>query len=294
MPFGGSGKIFIVGDSSTVNIGDLKELFIPDADGTIRFHASVDAALGSCTADAGDVILVMPGHTETISAATSCDFDKAGVTIIGLGNGEARPLFNFTTATTAQINVDAANVKVVNCIFDLTGVDAVAAGIDVNADDFTMERCRMVMGDSDGQAVVGILTDTNIDRLSVIDSEFVGDTTAGPASAIRIIGGVEHKILRNFFDHSSSTGNIELITTAPLRVRIEGNHIKNSAASSTICIQAVAGATGVVRYNTYEHTTADAGNWLTTPGSLASFENYGVNTGGETGTLDITGAVSVT
>lgn len=294
MPFAGSGRLFVVGDSSTVNLSMLKDLFIPDTEGVIRFHASVDAALGSCTADAGDVILVMPGHTETISSATACDFDKAGVTIIGLGNGEARPLFNFTTTTAAQINVDAANVKVVNCIFDLTGIDAVAAGIDVNADDFTVERCRFVMGDSDGQATVGILTDTNIDRLSVIGCQFMGDTIAGPAAAIRIIGGVEHVIRNNDIQGSFSQAPLALVTTAPLRVMIEGNNLTNVVANGTAAIQGVAGASGVVRYNTMHHGTADAGGWINTPGDLVAYENYGTNTLGETGTLDITGAVSVT
>lgn len=294
MPFAGSGKIFIVGDSGTANLSMLKELFAPDAEGKIRFYSTVSSAVDACTASAGDVILVMPGHVETISAATSCDIDVAGVTIIGLGNGSNRPTFNFTTATTAQINIDAANVKFVNCIFDLTGVDAVAAGIDVNANDFTMERCRVIMGDSDGQAVVGVLSDTNIDRVSIVGCEFMGDTIAGPAAAIRLIGGVEHYIGHNRIQGSFSQAPLALVTTAPLRVTIEHNDLKNDVGSGTASIQAVAGATGTVRYNTMHHTTDSAGGWINTPGNLVSYENYGTNAVGETGIIDITGGLSTT
>ncbi len=294
LPFAGAGKIFIVGDSGTANLSMLKDLFGPDVDGKIRFYSTITAAIDACTANAGDIILVMPGHVETISAATSCDFDVAGVTVIGLGNGSDRPTFNFTTATTAQVNIDAANVRIVNCIFDLTGVDAVAAGIDVNADDFTLERCTVYMGDSDGQAVVGVLSDTNIDRVTVDDCEFLGDTIAGPAAAIRLIGGVEHKIRRNNIQGSFSQAPVALVTTAPLRVLIEHNVLFNAVASGVAAIQAVAAASGVVRFNSMHITNTDVGGWINTPGDLVSFENYGTNQLGETGTLDITGAVSVT
>lgn len=294
LPFAGSGKIFIVGDSGTANLSMLKDLFVPDQEGKIRFYSTISAAIDACTASAGDIILGMPGHVETISAATSCDFDVRGVTVIGLGNGSDRPTFNFTTGTGSQVNIDAVNVKIVNCIFDLTGFDAVVAGIDVNANDFTLERCRVVMGDSDGQAVVGILTDTNIDRLHVVGCEFMGDTIAGPAAAIRIIGGVEHYIGHNRIQGSFSQAPLALVTTAPLRVTIEHNDFQNNVGSGTVAIQGVAGATGTVRYNTYHHTTDSLGDWLNTPGSLNSYENYGTNAVGETGILDITGGLSTT
>lgn len=294
VPFTGSGKIFIVGDSGTANLSMLKEIFGPDADGKVRFYSTISAAVDACTASAGDVILVMPGHVETISSGTSCDFDVRGVTVIGLGNGSDRPTFNFTTGTSAQVNIDAPNVKIVNCIFDLTGFDAVVAGIDVNASDFTLEKCYVVMGDSDGQATLGILSDTNVDRLSVIDCTFQGDTIAGPAAAIRLIGGVEHVIRGNFIMGSFSSAPIAMVTTAPLRVLIEHNALHNQVASGTAAILGMAGATGMVRYNSYHFTNADVGGWLNTPGSLTSYENYGTNELGETGALDITGGVSVT
>lgn len=294
IPFAGSGKIFIVGDSGTANLSMLKEIFVPDVDGKIRFYSTVAAAVAACTASAGDIILVMPGHVETISSATSCDLNVRGITVIGLGNGSDRPMFNFTTTTAAQMNIDAPNIKVYNCIFDLTGVDAVVAGIDVNANDFTLEKCYVIMGDSDGQAVVGLLSDTNIDRVSVIGCTFMGDTIAGPAAAIRLIGGVEHYIGHNNIQGSFSQAPVALVTTAPLRVLIEWNDLQNNVGSGTAAIQAVAAATGTVRFNTMHHTTDSLGGWINTPGNLNSYENYGTNAVGETGILDITGGLSTT
>ncbi|MBK7406394.1 MAG: hypothetical protein IPJ41_17780, partial [Phycisphaerales bacterium] len=53
--------------------------------------ATLDAAFALCTANNGDVIWVMPGHAETISAAAGIVADIAGVTVIGMGVGAEMP-----------------------------------------------------------------------------------------------------------------------------------------------------------------------------------------------------------
>lgn len=106
-PFPGTGKIFIVGASSVANRSMLAELFDVDVDGVARFFATIDAAISACTANAGDVIYVMPGHTEAVtSSSIACDV--AGVRIIGLGSGSLKPTLTFG-ATDSRINVTAAN-----------------------------------------------------------------------------------------------------------------------------------------------------------------------------------------
>lgn len=68
-----------------------------------------------------DVLLVKPGHRETISAARattstsgSISLDLSGLTVIGLGTGEDRPTFTLGTANTATINVTGSNVTLQN------------------------------------------------------------------------------------------------------------------------------------------------------------------------------------
>src|SRR4051812_34369402 len=53
--------------------------------------ATIDYAIGLCVADKGTVIVVQPGHTETVSAAGGIACDVAGIYIIGLGAGTDRP-----------------------------------------------------------------------------------------------------------------------------------------------------------------------------------------------------------
>ncbi len=90
----------------------IKQLYKADPDGVIRYFATIDAAIGACTANAGDVIYVLPGHTEDVTNG-SIAMDIAGVSIIGVGSGSLKPTLTFT-ATNSKINVTAANCKLQN------------------------------------------------------------------------------------------------------------------------------------------------------------------------------------
>ena len=76
------GKVFWVNNS-----GVLPDQGIAGSNGNpgtyLKPFASVDYAIGRCKANRGDVIYVMPGHSETITAAQGVDFDVAGVTCVG-------------------------------------------------------------------------------------------------------------------------------------------------------------------------------------------------------------------
>ncbi len=89
--------------------------------------ATIDYAVGRCTASRGDIIFVKPGHAESISSATSLVLDVAGIAIIGLGQGSMRPTLTFTTATTANIPVTAANITIHNILHRANFADIVSA-----------------------------------------------------------------------------------------------------------------------------------------------------------------------
>lgn len=107
-----SGKVMIVGKSSLANRDMILQVFGPDPEGENRYFSTIDAAISACTANAGDVIYVLPGHTEAVTS-TSIACDVAGVSIIGLGSGSLKPTLTFA-ATDSAINVTAANCKFEN------------------------------------------------------------------------------------------------------------------------------------------------------------------------------------
>jgi len=63
-----------------------------------------------------DVIIVSPEHTETVTAASGLTISTAGVQVIGLGTGNARPTVTFNTVVGATMLISGANVKVDNII----------------------------------------------------------------------------------------------------------------------------------------------------------------------------------
>lgn len=80
--------------------------------------ATLQRAIDMCDQGTGDVIMVKPGHAETISNATTLILNKAGIAIIGLGSGTCcRPQFTLDTATTANIPLRAGSVSIQNCLF---------------------------------------------------------------------------------------------------------------------------------------------------------------------------------
>jgi hypothetical protein len=105
--------------------------------------ATIDYAVGLCTANKGDVIYVMPGHAETVTAAAGIDLDVAGISVVGLGKGSNKPTITMGTATTATVRINAANVTLrgVRLVND---IDSLVQFLDVNADYATIEDCDLV------------------------------------------------------------------------------------------------------------------------------------------------------
>ncbi|MEY2595078.1 MAG: hypothetical protein RI965_350 [Bacteroidota bacterium] len=189
LPFTGSGKVFAVGDSGTVNRDMLQDLFDVDVDGVVRFFADVDSAIGACTANAGDVIFVMPGHTETISAASGITCDVAGVSIIGLGNGSDKPVFTFGTSNAASVVVSADNVKILN-IRGLAAIDGLTKPFDVTGD-----QCSFDVEWWDGSSTVEAATVFKLNGANNFDLKYKhlgytnGDASVKPVSVIGCSNG---------------------------------------------------------------------------------------------------------
>jgi hypothetical protein len=184
-----------------------------------RPFASIDFAVGRCTASAGDIIMVKPGHVETVSAAGGLALDVAGIAIIGMGQGSLRPTVNFTTVVGADMNVDAANITVMNLLFT-GGFDALTGPIDVNAADFLMINCET--RDVTGQATDFIVTDANANRFLISGWKHLGAAAAGADTAISIVGG-DDWVIENFDIYGNfAVSAIENVTTASNRARIGG------------------------------------------------------------------------
>ena len=115
------GKVFYVNNSSVLASTDdgVAGADTPSAGTYQRPFATLDYAVGRCTASRGDIIAIMPGHAETYSTPTATsddlELDVAGIAIVGLGTGSLRPTFTFDTANTVNVAVSADNITIYNC-----------------------------------------------------------------------------------------------------------------------------------------------------------------------------------
>lgn len=137
-------------------------------------YTTIDSAISACTANNNDLVVVLPGHAETITAASGIDLDVAGVTVVGLGQGTNRPTVTFGTATTASIDFSAANctLKNIRCV---NNIDSLAAFVEGGAGNATIEDCDFI-GSSAKEFLCGVNIPTTYDDWAIRRCRFVQPT----------------------------------------------------------------------------------------------------------------------
>lgn len=129
---------------------------------------TVDRAMDFVVADSNFVIVCLPGHAQTITAAAGVTMDVAGVSVIGLGTGNDRPRFTFTTSTAASWLVSAANCMVSN-IVGIAGIDGLTQPFHIQGARFqfliewqdassTVEAARAMLTTTAADGLNGCLT----------------------------------------------------------------------------------------------------------------------------------------
>ena len=218
--------------------------------------STLDYAIGRCTANRGDVIMIKPGHSETLSA-TSVAVDVAGIAIVGIGKGSMRPTFN-ATATASVFPISAANVTVHNLLFT-GGVDAVVSMITVSAADVHLDSVEL--RDVTGQMTVGVLTTASANRLKVTNFKFDGADAACGGAAIAIVGGDQIEIADFDIIGNFSVAGIDVRTTATTNLRVYNGNIWNQEGSVDTCIvDTVTASTGIMGPNLFLRLTENAAN----------------------------------
>lgn len=287
-----SGKVYLVAKDGLEGKEEIEAMFpAMHNDGTRLMHTTVDSAISAATASRGDVIYILPGHTETVTA-TSIALDVAGLTIIGLGNGLLRPTFTYGAAA-ATITVSAANCVWKNCHF-IANFDDVAAAFTLgNAKDFVLEN-NTFDDTSDAlhflSIVVTSATDQQAEGLQVLRNRWNGLALA-PNAFISILAATDRLIVndnRVYMDATNDVGHfITLAAKIILEAQISNNRliVVGSTAAAVGIFLTGSGTTnkGIVE-NNYVASLDTTSELIATAGTgLKFFENY------YTGTADASG-----
>lgn len=250
------GKVFFVNNSSVLADGG-----IGGSNGNPGTYqkpfSTIDYAIGRCTANRGDIVLVMPGHAETVSAAAGVALDVAGVAVVGLGRGSLRPSLNFT-ATAATLTMSAANCLLHNVLI-LGGIDAVVSPIVVSAADCIIDSCEL--RDVTGQMTDGILTTAGAVRLKILNHVHNGAAAAGTNAAIAIVGGSGIEITADRIDGNFAVGGIDVRTTATLDLHVHDvKFFRTRNAADIFLVDTITASTGQVGPSIYIRLLDNAAN----------------------------------
>lgn len=276
-PFLTTGKIFYVSSGTGSNSNDGLAIDTP--------LATIDYAVSKCTANKGDVIVVMPGHTETVTAAAGIELDVAGISVIGLGRGSVRPTVNFTTAVGASFKVSAANITVANILFT-GGIDALTNPVHIVAADCSL--INIETKDVTGQATDWILTTAAADRLVIDGWRHDGATAAGTNAALAIVGG-DRITVKNFnIDGNFAVGAIDIRTTATTDLEVNNGFCRTRNAADIFLVDTITASTGMIGPNInlrLQDNAANITNSITGATFVVFDPIYVVNLAGEKGML---------
>lgn len=251
---------------------------------------------GFALASPYDVIVMKPGHVETIISATAASslWSVANVSVIGLGNGSARPTFTYTTAATATIVPSANNISVQNVLFVANFADVAAAFTTTTAKDFQIIGCEF----RDTSAILNFLsvvktatTDNAADGLTLQSNKQISAGLTANTAVLDLranldrltVGGTLGGVPAGNWIQSLVAGNSGLIfqnTTTKVLTTVDIswntlNFVGANAATGGLLITTATTHTGVVQRNYWTGARAAASALPVTASSgLKFYENY--------------------
>jgi hypothetical protein len=192
------GQVFVVCKNAAAQVDLLKQMFRPDDLGRVRFAATIDGAMDLVVANRGDLVLVAPGHTETVTTAIT--LDVAGVKVLGLGWGSLRPTITVNGAIDG-VNINAANVWFDNFNFAAPETDEQTSVININGVAGCTVRNIRALGSKTSKNVVDMITVVAAsDDLLIENIEFY-NTVVAVNSFISLEGASSRVTLRNIVCH---------------------------------------------------------------------------------------------
>ncbi len=291
-----TGTVFFIGTTSSDRNIDGQDLPSHGNDPRKPF-ASIDYAIGKCVANNDDLIVVLAGHTETVSSATDWVVDVAGVSIVGMGRGASKPTITFDTSTAAAVMVTAANCSIENMNFTANYADIVT-GIDVDAVEFMAKEISFLETTTDMNwlnCVVTDDTDNAADGMTVINCERIAvDGDAACLAFVSVLGNIKRmKIIGNYDSQASATDIGHFITLSSkiaLHAQIIGNTCDVTGDTSSDAVgqfMTGSGATcsGVVSDNRMGSLATTTELFDTATLDFIHFENYYVGTIAKNGKL---------
>ncbi len=213
---------------------DMMDLWCPD----------IPTALARCRAGRNDVVVVLQGHTENVTATTLANM-VAGTRLVGVGRGSNRPNLRWT-ATTSQFVMNDADCVIANFILRMEGA-VVAKAVAVTAADCAIIGCDIDVGTvaSTNLSTIGIEIGAGAHRFE-LRNNYIHGIAAATCTSVVVVAGVADGVIiaGNKIMAATATTSIGVVdvTAAATGLEISANLLQNRLASCT----AAASVTGAV------------------------------------------------
>lgn len=217
--------------------------------------ATIDYAISNrLTASQGDIIYVMPGHSEVVTAAITCDV--IGFKIQGLGWGGLIPTIQANGAIDA-ITITAANVVIDNLQFTYPGAsgDGQTSDINIAAAGCIVRNCKFI-GSTTDLNKESFITITSAGNDFLIENCRAYNVTVEVTIGISIEGACTRGEIRNCFIEGNFTTAALADGAAATLLYIHDNVFKGIKADVAV-VDFTNNSTGVCLRNFWDgrHTT---------------------------------------
>lgn len=257
-----------------------------NGEGTNWQTAKTTLKAAEAIAAPGDIIYVGENHNENIVTGDSLAFDQAGVTVIGMGEGDTRPLFDMDDDGT-MLTLSASGVTLKNLRFR-PGVTECDIGIRVGAAAIgaVIENCAFVDGEQAGtdEFVDSISVDTLASDLTVRNCTYFNTQSSGH---VNTFVNLDEATIANatiigctMFGDFAEAG-VWAGPAVPTNGLVKDNVISNTQTGQ-FCIEFQNAATGIIADN---RLFSDSTTTVLDPGSMKCYENYATSIIDATGVL---------
>lgn len=200
-----------------------------------------------------DVVVILPGHSETVTTAIT--LSKAGVQYIGIGQSLRKPSITGNAAIDA-VTVTAANVVIDNIQFPAPSTDDQTADINVAAAGVVIRNTRHI-GSTTSKNKTDIITVASGGDDLLVEGSRVFNTVVDCVSWLSLEAAVARPVIRNCVVQGAfSTAALMDEATATL-AHISNNILKNTKAATAVIDFSTGNTTGVTEncFVSGRHTT---------------------------------------
>ena len=172
--------------------------------GKERIRPLATLAQAYTNAAAGDIIVCLSGHTETLTASQT--LGKAGLTVVGEGSGSSRPRFT-RNADIVMFNITADGVTLNNLWFPVSGTTSTNARVKTASVNTKLIGCYFEHGTADDGP--GFETVTGASQCLVKDTTFISTASSAsdqPDSAIKVTNAITDLELDTVIFSGGSSG----------------------------------------------------------------------------------------